>query len=442
MNWMQTYRDRLVTADEAVRDIASGERIYVGACCAVPHALVEALTRRADELQNVEIIHHLTLGDAPYLAPEMEGHFRTSDCFVGANTRDAVNEGRADYVPVHLHEMPRLFREKRIPLDAALVILSPPDEHGFCSFGIEVGVTKPAALAARRIVAEVNRRMPRTLGDSFIHVSKVDAFVEVDRDLDEYHGTEATGIEKQIGRHIADLIDDGSCIQLGIGGIPDAVLGFLDGKQDLGVHTEMFTEALPVLIEKGIVTGERKNFHPGKVVAGFVLGTRDVYDFVHDNALVEFHQTDYVNNPLNIARNEKMVAVNSALQIDLTGQICADSIGETIYSGFGGQADFMRGAALSAGGMPITALPATAMSAKVSRIVPTLDRGAGVIVTRADAHAVVTEHGVAHMFGRNVRERARALIEIAAPEFQEELSRAARERGIFGRLWTGGGDGA
>ncbi|MFO7652240.1 MAG: acetyl-CoA hydrolase/transferase C-terminal domain-containing protein [Candidatus Krumholzibacteriia bacterium] len=435
MNWLQIYRERLRSAEDAVQSVTSGERIYIGAGCAVPHTLVDALVGRAEELHDVEIIHHLTVGEAPYLRPEMEGHFRTSDFFVAANTRDAVNEGRADYVPVHLHDMPRLFREQRIALDAAFVVLSPPDEHGFCSFGIEVGVTKPAALAARRIVAEVNRQMPRTLGDSFIHVSKVHTFVEVDRELDEFHGTEATGIDRQIGRHIADLIDDGACIQLGIGGIPDAVLGFLDGKKDLGVHTEMFTEALPALIASGIVTGERKNFHPGKVVAGFVLGTREVYDFVHDNAQVEFHPTDYVNNPVNVARNDRMVAVNSALQVDLTGQICADSIGELIYSGFGGQADFMRGAALSQGGLPITALPATAVDGSVSRIVPNLDLGAGVVITRADAHAVVTENGVAHMFGRNVRERARALIEIADSRFQENLERAARQRGIFGRLW-------
>jgi acetyl-CoA hydrolase len=439
LNWTQHYRERLVSAEDAVRGVASGQRVYVGAGCAVPHALVDALSRRAQDLANVEIIHHLTLGEVPYLAPEMAGHFRTRDFFVGANTRAAVNEGRADYVPVHLHEIPRLFRERSVPLDAAFVVLTPPDEHGFCSFGIEVGVTKPAALAADRIVAEINRKMPRTLGDSFIHVSKIDAFVEQDRDLDEYEGTEASGIDKRIGEHIAGLIEDGACIQLGIGGIPDAVLGFLDDKQDLGVHTEMFTEALPELISKGIVTGERKTFHPGKVIAGFVLGTRAVYDFVHDNAQVEFHPTDYVNNPLNIARNERMVAVNSALQIDLTGQICADSIGETIYSGFGGQADFMRGAALSPGGLPITALPATAMDGTVSRIVPILDRGAGVVITRADAHAIVTENGVAQLHGRNVRERARALIEIADPRFQEDLSRAARERALFGQLWPGTG---
>ena len=437
MQWLDNYRDKLQTAAEAVAIVESGNRVYLGAGCAVPHELVAALSQRAGELQDVEILHHLTLGPTPYIGKEMEGHFRTSDFFVGENTRAAVNEGRADYVPAHLHELPRLFKDRIIPLDVALVIVSPPDEHGFCSFGIEVGVTKPAALAAKYIVAEVNRRMPRTLGDSFIHVSKLSACVEVDRDLDVFRGTEASGIEKRIGQHIASLIEDGACLQLGIGGIPDAVLAFLDDKQDLGVHTEMFTEALPQLMERGIITGERKSLHPGKVIAGFLLGTRELYDFVHDNALVELHPTDYVNNPVVIAQNEKMVAVNSALQVDLTGQICADSLGEMIYSGFGGQADFMRGAAMSKGGLPITALPATAQDAQISRIVPTLDPGAGVVITRADAHAVVTENGVAHMFGKNVRERAQALIGIAAPQFQAELEEAAHRRGLFGRIYPG-----
>jgi len=437
MSWLQDYRAKLQTADEAVRTITSGDRVYLGAGCAVPHELVEALSRRSEQLHDVEIVHHLTLGATPYVGKEMEGHFRTSDFFVGENTREAVNSGSVDYVPAHLHDMPRMFKEGRLPLDAALVILSPPDEHGFCSFGIEVGVTKPAALAAGRIIAEVNRQMPRTLGDSFIHVSRVHTFVEADRDLDEYRNSEATEIEKRIGKHVAELIDDGACLQLGIGGIPDAVLGFLHGKQDLGVHTEMFTAALPQLIERGIVTGERKTFHPGKAVAGFVLGTRELFDFVHDNALVEFHPTDYINNPINIARNDNMIAINSALQVDLTGQICSDSIGERIFGGFGGQADFMRGAALSKGGLPITALLATARDATVSRIVPTLDVGAGVVITRADAHVVVTENGVAQLFGRNVRERARALIEIADPQFQAELYDAAGKRGLFGRLYPG-----
>jgi 4-hydroxybutyrate CoA-transferase len=435
---MATYRDRLCSADEAVRSVASGEKIYLGSGCATPHGLVEALVRRAPELQDVEIIHHLTLGDTPYIGPDMAGHFRCSDCFVGANTREAVNEGRADYVPVHLHEMPRLFRRGVIPLDCAMVVLSPPDEHGFCSFGIEVGVTKPAALSAKRIVAEVNRRMPRTLGDSFIHVSKIDAFVEVDRDLDEFRPAPPTEVERAIGRNVAELIGDGACLQLGLGAIANAALEFLGDRRDLGVHTEMFTEALPDLVRRGVVTGERKTFHPGKVVAGFIMGTREVYDFAHDNALIEFHPTDYVNHPVNIARNENMVAVNSAIQVDLTGQVCSDSIGQRIHSGFGGQADFMRGASLSKGGLPVIALPSTTDDGSISRIVPLLDPGAGVVLTRADVHVVVTEYGVAPMLGRNVRQRAEALISVAHPDFREPLLEQARQRGLFGRIFPGG----
>ncbi len=437
MSWLEEYRAKCTTAAEAVRGIASGARVYVGAGCAVPHALIEALEARAPELTDVEIVHILTFGPARYVAREMAGHLRCNAMFVGPSIRDAVNEGRADYVPVHLHEVPRLFRDGTLPLDAALVMLSPPDEHGFCSFGIEVGVTKPAALAARRIVAEVNREMPRTLGDSFIHVSKVDAFVEIDQPLDTFRPPQMTGVEQKIGEHVAGLIEDGACLQLGLGGIPEAVLGFLDGRRDLGVHTEMFSDGLLRLMEKGIVTGDRKNFHPGKAVVGFILGGRDLYDFVHDNALIEFHPTDYVNNPFNVARNDRMVAINAAIQVDLTGQVCSDSIGPRIWSGFGGQVDFLRGAAMSKGGLPVTALPSTARGGEVSRIVPFLDEGAGVVTTRADVHVVVTEHGVARLHGRNVRQRAEALIAIADPKFREGLLRAAHQRGLFGRLVTG-----
>ena len=434
MSWMQIYRSRLKEAAEAAALVKSGSTVYVGSGCATPHSLVQALTDRAPAVTDITLVHHLTLGDTPYLEGETAKHFRCNDCFVGENTREAVNEGRADYVPVHLHEMARLFRRKVIDLDAALVVVTPPDEHGFCSFGIEVGVTKPAALSSGMIIAEVNRQMPRTLGDSFIHVSKIDAFVEVDHPMDEFRPDPPSEVDRAIGQHVAGLIDNGACLQLGLGSIPNAVLEFLGDHQDLGVHTEMFTEALPHLVESGIVTGEKKNFHPGKVVAGFIMGTRSVYDFAHDNALIEFHPTDYVNNPLNIARNDNMVAVNSAIQVDLTGQVCSDSIGERIYSGFGGQADFIRGAAMSKGGLPVIALPSTTSDGAVSRIVPNLDLGAGVVLTRADVHAVVTEYGVAHMLGRNVRERARALIEIAHPDFREGLRAQARQRGLFGAL--------
>lgn len=424
-----------MSADQAVANIKSGQQVYLGSGCAAPHELIAAMTRRADELQDVGVIHHLTLGEAPYAAADMAGHFRCNACFVGSNLREAVNEGRVDYTPINLHEMARLFSRGVLPLDHAMVIVSPPDEHGFCSFGIEVGVTKSAALSSKHIIAEVNRQMPRTLGDSFIHVSKIDAFVEADRDLDEFHPSEPSEIEKAIGQNVASLVTDGACLQLGLGSIPNAVLGFLDDRKDLGVHTEMFTEALPHLVDKGIVTGEKKNFHPGKVVAGFIMGTRDVYDFAHDNALVEFHPTEYVNHPMNIARNDKMVAVNSALQVDFTGQVCSESIGDQIYSGFGGQADFMRGASMSKGGVPIIALPSTTSDGSLSRIMPFLDHGAGVVITRADVHVVVTEHGVAHLLGRNVRQRAEALIEIAHPQFRSSLLESAHSRGLFGRLF-------
>jgi acetyl-CoA hydrolase len=436
VTWLQTYRSRLKSADDAATLVSSGQNVYLGSGCAVPHDLVAALTRRAPEITDVQIIHHLTMGEVPYIGREMEKHFRCNACFVGSNLRQEVNEGRVDYVPVHLHEMARLFRRKEIPLDCAMVVLSPPDEHGFCSFGIEVGVTKSAALAADVIIAEINRQMPRTLGDSFIHVSKIDAFVEVDRPMDEFRPEPSTDIEKAIGKHVASLIGDEACLQLGLGSVPNAVLEFLGDHRDLGVHTEMFTEALPDLVTRGIVTGEKKNFHPGKVVAGFIMGTRAVYDFAHDNALIEFHPTEYVNHPVNIARNDNMVAVNSALQVDLTGQVCSDSIGQSIYSGFGGQADFIRGAAMSKGGLPIIALPSTTSDGQLSRIAPHLDLGAGVVLTRADVHVVVTEYGVAHMLGRNVRQRAEALIGIAHPDFREDLLKQARQRGLFGPLWS------
>lgn len=438
MSWMVRYRERLRTPAEAVAAIGSGHKVYLGSGCAAPHGLIAALAARHEELRGVDIIHHLTMGDAPYLAPGMEESFRLRDCFVAANTRDAVNEGRADYVPVHLHEMPRLFRRGVFPLDWALIQVSPPDEHGFCSFGIEVGVTKPAALSARNIIVEVNRRMPRTLGDSFIHVSKIEAFVEVDRDLDEFHPEPPTDLERAVGRNVAQLIGDGACLQLGLGAIPNAVLEFLADRRDLGIHTEMITEALPDLVQSGVVTGERKSLHPGKVVAGFIMGTRRVYDFAHDNALFEFHPTDYVNHPANIARNQGMTAVNSAIEVDLTGQVCSESIGGRIHSGFGGQADFMRGAALAEGGQPIIALPSTTADGKHSRIVALLSPGAGVVLTRADVHYVVTEFGIAPLLGRSLRERAEALIGIAHPDFREALLAATRERGVFGRVWPGG----
>jgi acetyl-CoA hydrolase len=310
----------------------------------------------------------------------------------------------------------------------ALIHVSPPDEHGFCSFGIEVGVTKPAAHAARIVIAEVNDQMPRTLGDSFIHVSKIDYAVPVSYKLPELPLGEVTELNKRIGQHVAELIEDGSTLQMGIGGIPDGVLLFLRDKRDLGIHTELFSDGVVELVERGVVTNEKKTLHPGKIIAGFLLGTQRLYDFVDNNPVVELHPTDYVNDPFLIAQNEKMVAINSAIEVDLTGQVCADSIGSRLYSGVGGQVDFIRGAARSKGGKPIIALPSTAKNDTISRIVPTLKPGAGVVTTRNDVHYVVTEYGVAYLHGKTIRQRVQALINIAHPKFRDELTHFAKEQ--------------
>jgi len=343
--------------------------------------------------------------------------------------RQAVNDGRADFTPCFLSEIPGLFTRGRLPLDAALIQVSPPDEHGFCSFGVEVGVTKTAAHSARLVIAEVNPNMPRTLGDSFIHVSKLDAIVPVDYRLPEMHMADSSDLACRIAAHIAGLIPDGATLQTGIGAIPDAVLQQLTNRKHLGVHTELFSDGVIDLVERGVIDGERKTLHPGKIVAGFLLGTKRLYDFVHDNPIVELHPTEYVNDPFVIAQNDWMVAINSAIEVDLTGQVCSDSIGARLYSGAGGQVDFIYGASRSKGGIPIIALPASAAVKRevISRIVPTLKVGAGVVTTRNHIHDVVTEHGVAHLYGKTIRQRARALIDIAAPEFRAELEQKAIE---------------
>lgn len=393
----------------------------------MPQRLLQALVARAGELQDVEIVHVLTFGAAPHVAPEFAGSFRHRALFIGENTRRAVQEGRADFMPIFLSEVPRLFRDGTLPLDAALIQVSPPDEHGFCSFGAEVGCTKPAAQAAKLVIAEVNRRMPRVLGDSFIHVSKLDCIVEVDYPLPEAPQAGATDAHRQIGKWIADLIPDGATLQLGIGSIPDAVLAEIRDKRDLGVHTELFSDGVIDLVERGVITNERKTLHPGKIISGFLFGSQRLYDFAQDNAMIELHPSDYVNDPYIIAQNDQMIAINSAIEVDLTGQACADSIGPIFYSGIGGQVDFVRGAARSRGGKPIIALPASAKEGTVSRIVPQLKPGAGVVTSRGDIHYVVTEYGVACLHGKTIRERARALIDIAAPSFREELERYARQ---------------
>lgn len=417
-------------AARAVDLIQSGMRVVVSGNAGAPGALLEALVARSGALRDVEVMALLTLGDAPWARPEHQAAFRTNALFIGANVRDAVNEGRADYTPVFLSEIPRLLREQARP-DVALVTLSPPDAHGFCSFGVSVDIIKPAALQARHVIAEINPRCPRTLGDAFIHVSRLSAAVEVDAELPELPAHPADEVSRRIATNVAGLVEDGDTLQLGIGAIPDAVLDALRDRRDLGVHTEMFSDGVMRLVEAGVITGERKPLHRGKVVSSFVLGSRALYRWVHDNAVVELHPSDHTNDPVVIAQHDRFVAVNSALQVDLTGQVVADSIGRRFYSGIGGQVDFIRGAARAAHGRPIIALPSTARGGSLSRIVAELDPGAGVVTSRGDVHFVITEHGVADLWGRSVRERARRLIAIADPAFRDGLEAQARARRLL-----------
>lgn len=426
MNVTALYQQKLMTPQDAVRWITSGARIYLGGGAGVPQTLERALVERAPELRNVEVVHVLTFAGGGYMAREFAASFRHRALFMGENARAAVKEGRADYMPIFLSEIPQLFRDGSLPLDTALIQVSPPDEHGFCSFGIEVGVTKPAAQAAKRVIAEVNAQMPRVLGDSFIHLNKIDALVETDYPLPQVPLGKFGPVQDRIGKHIADLIPDGATLQLGIGSIPDAVLFHLHDKRDLGIHTELFSDGVIDLVERGVITNDKKTLHPGKMIAGFLFGSQRLYEFVHDNALIELHPTDYVNDPFIIAQNDNMIAINSALEVDLTGQVCADSVGASFYSGIGGQVDFVRGAARSRGGKPIIALPSTAKDDQISRIVPQLKPGAGVVTSRGDVHYIVTEYGVASLHGKSIRERAQALINIAHPKFRDELEAYAR----------------
>ncbi len=432
MSWLEDYKNKRTTAAEAVKVIKSGDNVHVHPGCATPITLVEAMTARAPELENVKVWHLLTFGPAPYMAPEMAPHFRHMAYFTGPNAREAVNEGRAEYIPIYLYEIGNLILEGFYDVDVVLCNLSPPDEHGFCSFGAGVDVTKPAAEKARNVIAQINPRVPRALGDSFIHMRKLTHIVEIDEPLKEMPGAgEVSETSLKIGRYVAELIEDGSTMQMGIGEIPDAVLASLGSHKDLGVHTEMFSDGVIDLLEKGIVTNARKTLHRGKVIAGFILGTRRLNEYVDNNPVFEFHPPYYVNAPFIIARNEKQVALNSAIEVDITGQVCADSIGTHIYSGFGGQVDFIRGAAYSKGGKPIIALPSTTKGGEISRIVNTLRPGAGVVTNRADVHYVVTEFGVASLHGRSLQQRAREMLNIAHPDFREELERAAVERNLL-----------
>ena len=415
------YRHKIMTAERAVELVRSGDRLWSGEGNGTPVPLIQALLQRASELRNVEIVHMLSLGPADYTLPEYEGHFRHNGLFLGPNVRPAVAAGRADYTPIFLSEIERLFWSGQMPLDVAFIQTSPPDEYGYLSLGTSIDCTLSAAQCARLVIAEVNDQMPRTLGDTFLHVSKVAAVVETSRPLLELPSVAADEVQHRIARNVAPLIPDGATLQLGIGGIPNAVLESLADHKDLGIHSEMCPDGVVPLMEAGVINGDRKSLHRGKAVAGFVLGTRRIFDFIHNNPVFEFHPTQYVNDPFVIAQNENMVAINSAIQVDLTGQVCADSIGSTPFSGFGGQLDFIRGAARSKGGKPIIALPSTARHGAVSRIVPVLDPGAGVVTSRGDVHYVVTEHGMAYLWGKTVRQRAEALIAVAHPKFRDEL---------------------
>jgi 4-hydroxybutyrate CoA-transferase len=417
---------RVVPAHEAVEGIRSGDQVFVHGGAATPSTLLEALAARAADLRDVGVIHLHTEGPAPHLAPEMAASFRHRALFIGGNAREAVNDGRADYVPIFLSDIPELFTSGVMRLDVALINVSPPDRHGYCSLGTSVDTALSAITAAKTVVAQLNRAMPRTLGDSFVHVDQIDLGVEVDQPPHEHATPQIGDVERRIGGFVAELVPDGATLQMGIGSIPAAVALALRDKRDLGIHTELFTDPVLDLVEAGAITGRAKEINRGKIVSAFVMGSRRLYEFLDDNPLIEMRPVDYTNDTSVIRRFRRMVAINSALSIDLTGQVSADSIGTRFYSGVGGQMDFMRGAALAAEGRAIIALPSTAVGGRVSRIVPVLAEGAGVVTTRAHVRTVVTEYGVAALFGRSVRERAHALIAIAHPNFRGELTQAAR----------------
>jgi acyl-CoA hydrolase len=415
------------TADQSVKAINSGDRVFVHSAAAAPQQLIHAMTARAEELRNVEVVHLHTEGAAPYADPEYAESFHPNVFFVGANMRAAVNDGHADYIPVFLSEVPGLFRKQILPLDVAMVQVSPPDKHGFCSLGISVDTSRAAVQTAKRVIAQVNPNMPRSHGDGLIHVSNIDFAVEVDDPLPAIAPHTHGHTERAIARYCAELIEDGATLQLGIGAIPDAVLTALASHRDLGIHSEMFSDGIIDLVERGVLTGAHKRVHPGKVVGTFSMGTRRLYDFIDDNPEIAMLDVAYVNDTAVIRRNPRVTAINGALEVDITGQVCADSIGMRHYSGVGGQMDFIRGASLSEGGKPIIVLPSLT-SRGDSRIVPQLKVGAGVVTTRAHVHYVITEYGVANLYGKNLRQRARALIDIAHPDHRAELEELAFTR--------------
>jgi len=426
--WRARYADKVVTADEAIRGIPAGRRILIGSGAAEPVSLVKAMVEQGSHLADNEVVHLLTLGPAPYVEPAHAERFRHIAFFIGANVRSAVQEGRADFMPVFLSEIPELIRSRRVRIDVALIQVSPPDAHGYVSLGVSVDIVRSAVESATTVIAEVNPRMPRTHGDSFFHVSRFARLVPVDAPLLEHQAEPLDEVAREIGLHIARLIPDGATLQTGIGKIPDAVMAQLGGHRDLGVHTEMFSDGVMRLVEAGVITGRRKTLLPGKLVTSFIMGSQQLYAWAHENPAIEMRSSDYTNDPAVIASNDRMIAINGALAVDLTGQVASDTLGGRFFSGIGGQVDFIRGARRSRGGKPIIALPATAKRGKVSRIQAALEPGTGVVTSRGDVHYVVTEYGVADLWGKNIRERALALINIAHPDFRAELLAAAKER--------------
>ena len=427
-DWQKLYASKLVTADDAVKHIPNGSRVFFGHAANEPPVLVDALVRNYEQFQNLEIVHWVPMGKGEYCQPKMAGHMRHNAMFVGGATRKAVQEGRADYTPFFYHQSTRFFSDGTFPIDVALISVTPPDQHGYVSLGVSVGGTKPAALNAKLVIAQVNDQMPRTMGDSFLHISQLSCCVEASTPLPELGGGVIGATEEAIGRNIAGLVEDGSTLQLGIGTIPDAVLKFLEDKKDLGIHSEMFSDGVVDLYEKGIITGANKTLDKGKMVAAFLMGSKKLYDFVDNHPDVLMKTVDYVNNPAVICQNPKVVAINSCLQVDFNGQVNSESMGAKQFSGIGGQLDYVRGAAMCPDGKAILAMPSTAKHGEVSRIVPVFEPGTTVTTTRTDAQYIVTEYGVANLRGKSLRQRAKLLIEIAHPKFREQLWAAYRER--------------
>lgn len=428
MSWRKAYEQKKISAAEAALKIPSGARVVLGHAAASPVDVVSAMTAQKEQFDNVEIVHMLSLGKGEYLQEDMAPHFRHNALFVGGNSRKAVGRGQADYTPCFFSEVPKLFKEGILPVDVAIIQVSLPDQHGYCSYGLSSDYTKPAAECAKLVIAEINDQMPRVHGDNYIHIREIDYLVETSNPLHEIPRPVIGDVEKAIGENCAKLVEDGSTLQLGIGAIPDAVLLFLKDKKDLGVHTEMFSDGVLELVKSGVINNSKKSLHRGKMISTFLMGSKELYAFVDNNPMVALYPVDYVNNPAVIMQNDNLVSINSCIQVDFMGQVVSESIGLAQFSGVGGQVDYVRGASMAKNGKSIIAMPSTASGGQVSRIVPLLTEGSAVTTSRNDVHYVVTEYGIANLKGKTLRQRAEALIEIAHPDFRAELRQAFSER--------------